>query len=353
MNSHVLLTGVWWSLLGLFFAPLLFAQDYESFEPLQLFPADADAEVRSRDIPSSPPQGGPTDKALAEAQAAFDQASALYQQGRFDEAAESFKKAYAARRSPIFLYNVAAAYHMKGKKQGDIGAYDQAIEYYRRYLVADPHASDRGKVEKAVSLIESEIGRLNLATVQESLKKELALRFTNPNDPGLYQRRQRLKALFSRLTQPFAQQLFQQLGEKPTTDPLSKEFHYRLANPTIKELLGILKSVRTPNSEALQRTSMNWFDLAQEAFREGNYEGAILGYSNAYMANPNPSFLYNKGQSHYMIAKQTHDVKSYEMAIFSFERYLDTAGNPPDHAKVKATITEIRAEMQRVRGGVR
>ena len=53
--------------------------------------------------------------ALKKAQAAFDQAQMDYLQGKYDEAATGFQDAYASRPFPQFLYNVGAAFHMKGK----------------------------------------------------------------------------------------------------------------------------------------------------------------------------------------------------------------------------------------------
>jgi hypothetical protein len=103
--------------------------------------------------------GQPAD-ALKQAQAAFDQAQLDYLQGKFDDAAKGFQNAYAARQFPQFLYNVGASFHMKGKKTSDPAAYQQAVEFYKKYLAADPQASDKAKVEKAIGVLEAEIAKL-------------------------------------------------------------------------------------------------------------------------------------------------------------------------------------------------
>ncbi|MGE0397681.1 MAG: PEGA domain-containing protein [Kofleriaceae bacterium] len=97
---------------------------------------------------------------MKKAQAAFDQAQIDYLQGKYDEAAQGFQEAYAARDFPQFLYNTGAAYHMKGKKTSDPAAYQSAVEYYRKYLDKDQQASDKAKVEKAIGVLEAEIKRL-------------------------------------------------------------------------------------------------------------------------------------------------------------------------------------------------
>jgi hypothetical protein len=106
--------------------------------------------------------------ALKKAQASFDQAQTDYLQGRYDEAAKEFQEAYAARPFPQFLYNVGAAYHMKGKKASDVEAYGKAVEFYKKYLVEEPNAADKPKVEKAIGVLEAEIKRLKDAAAQGS-----------------------------------------------------------------------------------------------------------------------------------------------------------------------------------------
>ena len=105
------------------------------------------------------------DNALKQAQDAFDQAQLDYLAGKWDDAAEKFKAAHVLRPFPQFLYNVGAAYHMKGKKTSDVTAYESAIDYYKQYLGADPNASDKDKVQKTIGVLEAEVARLKAANV--------------------------------------------------------------------------------------------------------------------------------------------------------------------------------------------
>jgi hypothetical protein len=98
--------------------------------------------------------------ALKKAQAAFDKAQLDYLQGKYDDAAQGFVDAHAARAFPQFLYNAGASYHMKGKKTSDPDAYEKAVDAYRNYLKEDPQAPDKAKVEKAIGVLEDEIKRL-------------------------------------------------------------------------------------------------------------------------------------------------------------------------------------------------
>ena len=98
--------------------------------------------------------------ALKRAQSAFDQAQQDYIQGKYDEAAKGFQDAFAARQFPQFLYNAGACFHMKGKKDNSVEAYTAAVDFYKKYLEADPQAADKPKVEKAIGVLENEIKRL-------------------------------------------------------------------------------------------------------------------------------------------------------------------------------------------------
>jgi len=106
-----------------------------------------------------PAHAQPAD-ALKKAQAAFDKAQLDYLQGKYDDAAQGFVDAFAARPFPQFLYNAGASYHMKGKKASDPDAYQKAVDAYRSYLDKEPQAADKAKVEKAIGVLEAEIKRL-------------------------------------------------------------------------------------------------------------------------------------------------------------------------------------------------
>ncbi len=72
----------------------------------------------------------------------------LYQRGQYQEAVVEFRRAYELRADPHFLYEIAETYRQ-------LGATDQALFYYDRYLVGAPGAPDRDAVEDRVLELES------------------------------------------------------------------------------------------------------------------------------------------------------------------------------------------------------
>ncbi len=74
----------------------------------------------------------------------------------------------------------------------------------------------------------------------DEIARELRLRFTDPDDPGVRRRRLRLRTLFARVPADRRRELRNQLGVERTGDDLSRLFHGRLHRATRRELLQIL-----------------------------------------------------------------------------------------------------------------
>lgn len=80
----------------------------------------------------------------------------------------------------------------------------------------------------------------DLDDLLDQIRNELNMRFTDPDDPGLFERRKRLRVLFGRVHGTDAVALRHRLGDRPTGDELSGRFHGRLSTATRRELLAIL-----------------------------------------------------------------------------------------------------------------
>jgi tetratricopeptide (TPR) repeat protein len=72
----------------------------------------------------------------------------LYQRGQYQDAILEFRRGYELRALPRFLYEIAESYRQ-------LGATDQALFYYDRYLGGAPEAPDRDQVEDRVMELES------------------------------------------------------------------------------------------------------------------------------------------------------------------------------------------------------
>lgn len=78
---------------------------------------------------------------------------------------------------------------------------------------------------------------------RDELREELAKRYASPDDPAVLERRNRIELLFARASPACAEALHDELGPADDGGELSHAFHYALATPTRKRLLGLLETV--------------------------------------------------------------------------------------------------------------
>src|SRR4051812_30517571 len=72
----------------------------------------------------------------------------LYRLGRYEEAVAAFRRAYEVKADARLLFDIAECYR-------EMGAVDQALFYYDRYLAGWPDAFDRAEVDEKVAELET------------------------------------------------------------------------------------------------------------------------------------------------------------------------------------------------------
>jgi len=75
----------------------------------------------------------------------------LYRLGRYEEAVAAFRRAYEVKADARLLFDIAESYR-------EMGAVDQALFYYDRYLAGWPDAFDRADVDAKVAELEARRG---------------------------------------------------------------------------------------------------------------------------------------------------------------------------------------------------
>ena len=114
------------------------------------------------------------DEGLRRAEEAFNKAQSAFEAHHYDEAAALFEDAYAARALPDLLYNLGAAYYMKGRTGNDVEAYKKCVDAYRRYLKEVPDAEDKAEITKTVEVLDKEIARLTANPTEATPSPEVA-----------------------------------------------------------------------------------------------------------------------------------------------------------------------------------
>jgi tetratricopeptide (TPR) repeat protein len=72
--------------------------------------------------------------------AIYERATAHFNLGRYQQAAEEYQKVYELHPDPVLLYNIAQAYRLAG----DL---DKAVFFYKSYVRLNPQASNRDEVD--------------------------------------------------------------------------------------------------------------------------------------------------------------------------------------------------------------
>jgi hypothetical protein len=78
-----------------------------------------------------------------QARTLYDRAEKSFDLGKFGDALADYQSAYEAKPLPGFLFNIAQCYRNMGK-------FERARFFFRRYLALDPHAPNRRRVEELI-----------------------------------------------------------------------------------------------------------------------------------------------------------------------------------------------------------
>jgi tetratricopeptide (TPR) repeat protein len=92
------------------------------------------------------------DAAVKRAQGHFRRGEKLFALGRFDDALAEYQKAFEEYQLPEFLFNI-------GQCHRNLGAYDEAIFSFRKYLRLKPDAENREATEELIAELEAEKAR--------------------------------------------------------------------------------------------------------------------------------------------------------------------------------------------------
>jgi tetratricopeptide (TPR) repeat protein len=102
----------------------------------------------------------PTDNARP-GRARFEMAETKFNLGRFEEAAADYQAAYEAEPLPAFLFNI-------GQCHRNLGNYERAQFYFRRYVELDPRSPNRADAEQLIAEMDRMMAASRAAAVPTS-----------------------------------------------------------------------------------------------------------------------------------------------------------------------------------------
>ena len=99
-------------------------------------------------------------------------------------------------------------------------------------------------------------------------------------------------------------------------------------------------SLPAPPARADEQAAREHFDRAEILYADGQFEGALAEYLEAFEEAPLPELLFNVGQCQ-------RNLDRYGEAIFSFWRYLGLRPDAPNRAAVLKLIEELERKRER------
>lgn len=111
------------------------------------------------------------------AKARYQAGSKLQAAGKYDAAIAEYQAAYELAPLPAMLFNIAQAYRLKGDRRN-------AIEYYRRYLVAEPKGVGSDEAREHLATLGATTDELESPPTEEPEEPPSAEPVVNVAAPG-------------------------------------------------------------------------------------------------------------------------------------------------------------------------
>jgi len=104
--------------------------------------------------------------------------------------------------------------------------------------------------------------------------------------------------------------------------------------------LGMLAPVRRASADARTEKAREHYFQGDAYYKLDKYSDALHEYEQAYIAKPDPSFLYNIAQCHRLMGDKAEAIKYYR-------RYLRDAPAAPNRAIAEKHIKDLEAALTR------
>jgi tetratricopeptide (TPR) repeat protein len=270
----------------------------------------------------------------------YDKGALAYKAGKYQEALESFEKAYELNPLPEFKYNMGASLEKLGRPYA-------AAQKYSEYANEKPNAPDAKKISNKAEQLLNEADKKPITASGYEGGQEWILRgnrllmshkyneAVNAFEEGFrtYPDRNfilnKAAALLDGGRYAEADLAYQNYLSDPDA-PRADEA--RKAQERARAHMGGREATSTGVAE-----SQKQFEQGNNFYKEGKYGDALQAFERAYQQNPLGALRYNQAAALDKMGRR-------ELAAQRYEAYLKETPDAPDAAKVKIHIDKLRAD---------
>ncbi|MCI0612657.1 tetratricopeptide repeat protein, partial [bacterium] len=270
----------------------------------------------------------------------YDKGALAYKGGRYQEALDSFEKAYELNPLPEFKYNMGASLEKLGRPYA-------AAQRYSEYAKEKPNAADAQKVNSHAEKLRTEADKAPItasghAGGQEWMHRGNRLLLSKRYDEAVNAYEEGFRtypdskfimnkgtALLDGGRYAEADLAYQTYLSDPNAERADE---VKAAQQRARAHMGGREATATGVAE-----SQKQFEQGNDLYKAGKYGDALQAYERAYQQNPLGALRYNQAAALDKMGKR-------ELAAQRYEAYLAETPDAPDAAKVKARIDKLHSE---------
>ena len=291
----------------------------------------------------------------------FDRAQTQYAAGKYEDAVQSFGKAFELSPKPEFVYNQGAALEKQGRAAAAAAAYEH-------YLALAPEAKDYARVAKLTKKLREQAASDPIAdpwadeaagTDPTATGKEGAQQWFDKAQAAYmvgdypaahagfmhaYKELPRPEFLYNAGAAldmggdaTGAVALYERyLAEKPGASDAAK-VQKRIAKLKAKAAGGAepgAEGGEPPIEETGKEGARKWFARGEQQFRAAKYEEAVHSFGTAFELEPSPAYVYDQGMA---LEKQGRPAA----AAAAYERYLALKPDAKNHDDVVDKVKKL------------